>query len=462
MNLKVAFVVPESNLKLNDACAPLNLGYLASYLRKYYPSVDVKIFDGVAGQNVKEKIMFFHPDVIGLTATTPQAPFAYELANWIRRVFMKKPLLVMGGVHASALPEEAVKHVDCVVVGEGERAIVEIVERFWFNIKIPKIIYGDYVENLDDIPSPAFDLMDMKAYLKQGPPFPNLKHPILSMVTSRGCPFTCPFCRNSGRKEPVRYFSAQRVVDEIQFFIREYGVKSVFFNDDEFLVNKKRLHELTYLFDFYRFNKKIVWGCQARVKSIDAETLRLIKKMGCVVISPGFESASPRILNYLKCGTTTVRDNEQALKLAKQEGIIIGGSFIFGTPSETLAEMKQTFKWFEDNNDLKFIGINTLIPYPGTEVWNLCMTKGLLPKKIDYTKLVPTGTPKETYIVNKTVPEKTFNNFVVHIQRIAWILTQTRLKPSIKAFLNLAQYKTFWWMWLFHPLKILKIIVTKK
>ncbi len=453
--MKVALVVPESNLKLNDACAPLNLGYLASYLRKYVPDVEVKIFDGVAHKNIKEKLLSWHADVIGITATTPQAPFTYDLADHVKRV--QSCFIVMGGVHATAMPQEAAAHCDCVVTGEGEKALVEIIQKLQRNEPIQKIIDGEYVENLDDIPSPAFDLIDMRSYLEHGPPFPGMKAPIMSMVTSRGCPFRCPFCHNSFRSYPPRWFSAQRIVDEILFFIREYGINSVFFNDDEFIVNKKRLKEVAALFEKHGINKRIVWGCQARVNSIDTETLKLVKSMGCVVISPGFESAAPRMLEFLKCGTTSVADNERALKLAEQEGITMGGSFIFGTPGETLEEMKQSVKWFEEHNELKFIGINTVIPYPKTTIWEICKAKGLLPNDINYSKLVTTSNPKKTYIINGVVDPEVYSRFIVDIQRIAWILTQTRLDTSFKRFVKLARFKTWWWMWLKHPIRMFRI-----
>lgn len=447
--MKIALIVPESNLRFNDACAPLNLGYLASYLRKKIPAIEVKIFDGVACKGIKEEVLNWHPAVVGITATTPQAPAAYELADFLKQNC--SCFTVIGGVHATAMPQEAAEHFDCVVTGEGEQALVDIIQKLHHNEPIDKIIDGQYVENLDDIPSPAFDLIDMRGYIEHGPPFPGLKAPIMSMVTSRGCPFRCPFCHNSFRNYPPRWFSAQRIVDEILFFINEYGINSVFFNDDEFIVNKKRLKEVAALFEKHGINKRIIWGCQARVNSIDTDTLRLVKSMGCVVISPGFESGNPRTLEFLKCGTTTVADNERALRLAQEEGITMGGSFIFGTPGETLDEMKKSFKWFEEHDNLKFIGVNTVIPYPKTKIWEMCKEQGLLPKDMNYRKLIPTSTPKETYIVNNSVDPDEYNAFIVDIQRIAWILTQTRLDHSLSSFLKLAHVKTWWWMWLKHP-----------
>ncbi len=458
--MKVALVVPESTLLLNNASAPLNQGYLASYLRKHVPEVEVKIFDGVAHKNIKEKLLNWHADVVGLTATTPQAPFAYELADAIKRT--QNCVIVMGGVHPTCMPEEALKHCDCVVKGEGEIALVQIVQKLQRKEPIKSIIEGEYVEDLDEIPSPAFDLIDIRSYLEHGPSFPGLTQPSIGIMTSRGCPFRCPFCHNSFRSSPPRWFSAQRIVDEILFLIEEYGIKSVFFLDDEFIVNKKRLKEVAVLFEKHGINHRIVWGCQARVNSIDKEVLKLVKSMGCIMISPGFESAVPRILKFLKCGTTTVADNERAIKLVSQAKINIGGSFIFGTPGETLEEMKQTFKWFEKHEELKFMGVNTVIPYPKTKIWEICISKGLLPKDLDYAKLVPTSKPIDTYIVDDKVDPKTYNQFIIDVQRMSWILMQTRVDPSLKKFIKLASVKTWWWMWLKYPMRMAKILSKTK
>ena len=459
--VRVALVVPDSGLALNDACPPLNLGYLASYLRKCRKDVEIKIVDGVAHQPVREILLGFNPDIVGVTATTPQAPSAYQLADWVKQN-LPYAFTVMGGVHASALPKEALEHFDCVVVGEGEKALVEIVEAYECGYRWAGVIDGEYIRNLDEIPMPAYDLINVEEYLKHGPPFPfGLKNPkTVSLVTSRGCFHRCPFCRNSSRKEPVRYFSAKRVVDEIEYFITKHHVDSVFFNDDEFLINKARLFEIKRLLKERGLLGRFVWGCQARVKTLNEETLRLVKSMGCVVVSPGFESYNPRMLNFLKCGTTKIEDNENALKVAEKVGMTIGGSFIFGTPSETLAEMRESWKWFENRDSLAFIGINTIIPYPNTTIWEICKSKGLLPKNLDYTRLVPTSVPKKTYIVCDTMPHETFNRFIVDIQRVAWILTQLRLirrqsKQRFRDFLGLAQFKTFWWMLAFHPSKLL-------
>lgn len=448
LKIKVALCVPNTKLKFNDACAPLNLGYIASYLRKHAPDVEVKIFDGMTNQNVKELLLGFRPDVVGVTAVTPQAPSAYALLDWVRTTLGYYVYTVIGGVHASALPDEASQHADTVVIGEGELAFKNIVINFSNGERSAKVFQGVPLDDLDEIPSPAFELIDMTEYLKHGPPFPGLNGKIMSMVTSRGCPFKCVFCHNSSRTSKVRYFSALRIVEEILYFKAKYGIDCVFFNDDEFLINRKRLEELAVLFKKFGVDKWLKWGCQVRVNTLSVDLLKLAKSMGCVVISPGFESCNQRVLDYLKCSTTKVEANERALKIAKETGVIIGGSFIFGSPSETLAEMKENFAWFVKHRDLKFIGINTLIPYPGTQVFCEAQIAGLLPAKVDYEQLIPTSVPSQTYVVNREVSFKRYDRFVVGAQRVAWLLTQLRLG---KGFWGLARFKTWWWVWLHHP-----------
>jgi hypothetical protein len=106
-----------------------------------------------------------------------------------------------------------------------------------------------------------------------------------------------------------------------------------------------------------------------------------------------------------------------------------------------------------------FIGVKTIIPCPGTEVWKTCKTQGLLPEKVDYTRLIPTSIPEQTYIINKTMSHQKYNNVIVDIQRVAWVVTQVRLNNSVRHFFGLANFKTWWWMWLKHPLIMFKLLV---
>lgn len=453
--IRVALVVPRSDVPLSDFAPPLNLGYIASYLRKTLPNAEVRIFDGSTGTDPEKSIHDFKPNVVGVTATTPQAPAAYRLGDAIRKNY-SGILTVMGGIHATIMAEEALKHFDVVIKGEGEKTFAQIVKRFQNTQPQHCILEGEPVENLDEIPSPAFDLINLRNYFRRGINLPNLITPIGFLVTSRGCPYRCAFCWNSFRKTKVRYFSAKRIVEEILFLRKEYGINSIFFMDDEFLINRQRIDELSALFKQYEISKWLRWGTQVRATTVTVPLLRIIKNMGCVVLSIGLESGTKRILDYLKSGSATLETNEKALDLAAQIGITTGGSFIFGTPTETLNEMKQTFNWALNHPNLSFIGISILGPFPGTKVWDLCIKKGLLPSNINYEKLwTDVSSDINTYLVS-AVPRKDFIRFIKDISKTAWLISQIRSKPSIKKFLFIMGFPSVWKIIANHPQIVIK------
>ncbi len=139
------------------------------------------------------------------------------------------------------------------------------------------------------------------------------------------------------------------------------------------MINIKRIKELSALFKQYGIAKWLKWGCQARARTINSDLLKTIKEMGCVAISVGMESACPKTLDYLKNGSATIADNQKALEIADSCGIAMGGSFILGTPNETLQEMYQTVNYCWSNPKLKYFGFGVLTPYPNTEVGKIAL-----------------------------------------------------------------------------------------
>jgi anaerobic magnesium-protoporphyrin IX monomethyl ester cyclase len=447
--LRLALVVPTLSLKVADCGPPLGLAYLASYIRAYVPNVEIRIIDGLAGQNPEKSLSDFKPDIVGITATTPLIKSAYLLTdNIVKR--LPKATIVLGGPHPSVMSEEALEHCDYVVVGEGELALVQIVKEVMDKGKPakPQIVKGLPFDCLDDLPSPAFDLLNIEYYLNRHYLEPLMSPPVMGLVTSRGCPFRCAFCYNSGRSSKVRYFSAERIVKDIIFLHERYGVNNLMFQDDEFLINNQRLTELAALFKIYGVDKWLKWGCQARVTTLNKDMLTLLEIMGCVLIVPGMESYNPRMLNYLKSGSVKQSDLDKVVGLFEGSKIILYGNFVVGTPTETIAEMWDSIKFFVNSPKLVSIALNVLTPYPGTKVWSDCQEAGLLPKKVDYSTLVPT---KESGFNVCTAKQKDFEAFLKHADRITFIFRTVRFKPGMKTFFGLWRAKTWWWMWLVHP-----------
>jgi len=380
--MKVALVNPGRGRRWTIS-EPLNLGYIASYLEQ--SNIEVRIIDQLAGQDVRKEIDSYGPDIVGITAVTPLAPIAYKIADMCRQ---KGILTVMGGVHASVMPEEALTHADIVVVGEGETAMLDIINR---GVK-SGIVSHPYLKNIDELPPPARHLMrqdfylnildkirDLMAFLPFVPPSTK----VATLLTSRGCPFQCIFCHNSWRQTPVRFHSAQRVISEIKHLKEAYGVEALFFMDDNMLANKPRLEEICRI--MIEEGLDITWGCNTSSHYINPRTAQMIWEAGCREVDFGWESGSQRILDVLN-KPITVERNREAIKICKEAGMLVTGTFMIGNPTETIEDIKLTQQFIKEHeNDIDTYGVCITTPYPGTKLWDWCNEQGLIPKSFNWS-----------------------------------------------------------------------------
>lgn len=382
MPKKVILVYPGLNQSWASPHPPINIGYIAAYLEAN--GVEVHIVDELAGQDVRDAISKIKPDIVGITATTPMVPHAYRAAKIAREEF--GIFTVMGGKHAMILPEEALRHVDMVVLGEGEKAMLDIV-----NGARAKTYQVPYFKNLDEIPSPSWHLMDMEFYLTSRERTPSnhlrlfpLKSRIAALISTRGCPYSCIFCYNSWRDTPMRSHSPERVLADVKHLVERYKADAVFFMDDDFFANKKWLRKICELFIGEGLNKQIIWGCQATANHVDEESLMFAKDAGCYQVGFGFESGSQRILDILKKERTTVEENADAAKLCKDAGIHSWATFMIGNPTETMEDIQTTFDFIR-NNHIDGVGIHVTTAFPGTDLWNWCKKRNLIPEKLDWS-----------------------------------------------------------------------------
>ncbi|MCA9646783.1 MAG: cobalamin-dependent protein, partial [Myxococcales bacterium] len=286
---KVALVNPGTNPELAFH-EPLNIGFLAGYLEQH--GYEVRIIDELAGQDVARAIDAFSPHLVGITGTTPVIPHAYQHAAYARK---KGIPVVLGGVHSGVCTAEAMQHCDVVVKGEGEVALLEILQKgITPELRQSKLLQGTPIKDLDTIPFPARHLMDMDFYVRVKQRveqthlyFVDHQDRVAGVLSSRGCPYFCAFCHNNWRETPLRCMTPERTIDELEHLKRDFGVTAVFFMDDDLFANKPRIKRLCELMIERRLNLK--WGCQARVKAkaVNEEMLRLAYRAGCRQMSFG-------------------------------------------------------------------------------------------------------------------------------------------------------------------------------
>lgn len=309
-------------------------------------------------------------DLVGVSSITSTATRAYEIAF---RVRASGKTVVMGGPHVTFLPEEALNYCDFVVRGEGEETFPELLEAIEGKRQMEKVRGISYklrervvnnesrplIANLDEIPSPDLSLIEGSERIKVAP-----------IMTSRGCPYNCSFCsvtRMFGRGYRTR--SVESVLEEL----KKIKQKAVFFYDDNFTQNRKRLYELCQA--IIESGIKKVWSAQTRIDiANDFNLLKLLKKSGCSLFHIGFESVNPETLKLYRKKLDPAGYLE-SIKKIKKAGIDIHGMFVLGSDADTMQSVKETVK-FAKKARLFSAQFLTLTPLPGTPFFSELEQKG--------------------------------------------------------------------------------------
>jgi radical SAM superfamily enzyme YgiQ (UPF0313 family) len=380
--------LPPSGWIALEKLPPLGLAYLAAVLEKQ--GVEVQIFDnylkGKSNQSLVELVVEFDPDIVGISCTTATYLSCLDIAKRIKKRFPQK-IILAGGPHPTLFPEAVLKDgfIDAVVIGEGEETLSELAvntdKENWPQIAgiafkdKDKIIFTEKrlaIAKLDDLPMPARHLLPMEEYPKIVE-FLDVS-PVYSVNTSRGCPFNCSFCSVRiiwGRS--YRSFSPVRVVDEIQQMVEKYGAKGIYFREDNFTFDSKRVLEICSLLKERGIN--IQWICESRVEHIKEEVLKEMHDVGCKAIWFGVESGSERILKIVDKQIT--KENAlRAFSLCKKHNIKSGASFILGLPGEEEVDMYQTLD-FADELDAYWTWFNYYLGIPGSRLYETVIKEKL-------------------------------------------------------------------------------------
>jgi len=382
---------PDTNKpyrELEDAGSllpPVGISYIAGFLRE--KGIKTSIVDAYAEKltihETVERIVAVDPGILGISLTSAVVFIADEVARQVKQK-LPSTVIVVGGPHVSAVPEETMNKIqsfDIAVFGEGELTCLELIQKLKSdNYKINElgsvdgIIYRNdsgivktkprqYIEDLDILPFPAFDMLPelSKFYTLPGD---NIKRlPATSLVTSRGCPKDCIFCDRSTFGRRFRSHSNEYLIRLMKHLIKEYGIRDIGFYDDNLMANPPKLREFCKL--LIKEKLDLTWSCEGSVDFATEESLWLMKAAGCWQIAWGLESGSQKMLDMYR-KRITVEQMEKVLKMADKAGIDNRGFFIVGGFSETKETIEETLNFIRRTPLVNF-HITYFTVYPGSE-----------------------------------------------------------------------------------------------
>ena len=380
----------------------LGLSYLAAVLE--CQGVEVQLMPcqvlGLTEEQIAGRISDFQPDLVGITTTTENRFQSFHLAALVKQIH--PPVrVILGGPHLNATAVDTLRHiesVDGVVVGEGEQTVVDLVSalRSGGTLEgIQGLAYrrGDQVvENprrplipdLDTLPLPARHLEPWDRYdCSMEVPGRGLL-PAANMMTSRGCPFDCNFCAtpiNWGRK--VRGLSPERVIAEIEHLIERYRARVIWFYDDTFNYDPRRLRRICDL--IRQRDLDIRWYCEVRVDLLSKADLELMVRSGCYYIGFGVETASQRISREIIGKKVDLPKALQVVEWCREFGITANPFFIFSHPTETWTEARETIEVIERIRDRCDVSASILHIYPGTPLEERARREGQLPPDFSWS-----------------------------------------------------------------------------
>ncbi|MFO8080317.1 MAG: radical SAM protein [Armatimonadota bacterium] len=354
--------------------APLGVAYLAASLRQaghevhLHNRLNLKVWHGLslsevdrATTQIIEKVA---PDLIGISGVTAALGDMVEVAR-IARTARPEATIVVGGPHASTLPGETLERMpaaDCLVMGEGEKRIVQLAAGMSAS-DLPGVAWrghgGEVKMNpweaprwaLDSLPHPARDLLEMRRYLRYSRAA--IRGSFLrstALLSSRGCHHRCAFCSEPAYSvRGYRSHSPEYTIAEAKSILAQHRVQALMFLDENFTADRERVMRLMQLWRQEGLADRVKFAIQARADALDAELLDVMKDAGCMHIELGIESGSDRILKRMNKGCT-VAQNQAGAEMVKEAGIRLQVNIICGSPGETEEELRTSLELVETLN----------------------------------------------------------------------------------------------------------------
>lgn len=382
--MRVVLVAPRFNEMVNSY-PPLGLGYLAAVLERAGHTVtihDMGLDPSVPFADEVEAILADEPDLIGATAMTNNFFSMSEVLGLLREQWDGP--VILGGPHATLFPERVLtdENVDYVVYGEGEETLVELATLLqaeerdpspeqlagieglaWLREGAPVVNPPrELIADLDSLPMPARHLYDLDRY----PLYASNGEPMVTVLSSRGCPYNCAYCFKGIVGRTYRARSSENLIAELRYLVGTYGYRHFYFIDDLFTMQRSLLRETTAM--IIDEGLDIRWQCLARVDRVVRGDLEAMYRAGCREIHFGIESGNPEILESIG-KQITMEQVRQAVGWADEIGIAAKGYFMLGLPGDTEETMQQTIDFAcELPLDQAMFSLTT--PFPGTRLWS--------------------------------------------------------------------------------------------
>jgi len=385
--MKILFVYTDIDIKGGVQSFQFGIAILSAFLKQHGHQTDLHyMYSKYRPSEMVEKIENFKPELIGFSSTTSQFKYIRKILDDVPLV--KDIFTICGGPHVTMEPEslKSVSRLDAICRGEGEHALLELVEalengrditgikNLWVkkNGRIYQNASRPFVQNLDDLPFADREVFPYQSII-------NSDFGTAAFIFTRGCPYHCSYCSNDALRiiqegRYVRFRSVDSCIEEIGEVIGNYKVKSISIHDDIFTLNKRFVFEFC---EKYQAKIKLPFDINARAETITREICKKLKNAGCRRVSMGIESGNLHIRNRVLNRKMSNRQIVNAFSIARQAGLKTKSYNMVGFPGETTQRFQDTVKLNAEIKPDSLI-LSVFDPYPGTKLGDECRKKGLI------------------------------------------------------------------------------------
>lgn len=444
---------------------PLGIMYLAGYLRKFLPDLQIELIDmlpeNLSIDDMEKRVADYHPDLLGISALSFESQELHELAARVKKSYPEIPIIA-GGPYITTATNTAFadQNLDFIARCEGEQTMLELCNYLFKSGGTLKEIPGlgfresgiaklnpdrPFLEDLDSLPFPAWDLIKVEKYFELprfGTTYVHKEY--MSVMTSRGCPFKCTYCHRVFGVG-FRPRSPENVIQELEILQKQFGIREIFFVDDCFNCKLGRAKEICDLMIARGFKYSITFPNGLRGDIMDEELLDKLKAAGTYRITYAVETASERLQKFLK-KNLNLEKVRNIIEMTDRRGILVDAFFMVGFPGETRQEVMQTLD-FALNSKLHSMNIWFVTPFEGTELYQQA-------KELGYELKV--NTDRYTYFFPETtlseVPPRELNE-LAQKTFLKFYLNPWRLWRIFRLFPNKTQLPYLLWLFIKYSLK---------